>query len=166
MSEQLDWSLQMGNYTYTILHSAVPERNWNSFWSKNILVLRSNLAIYVRYCTQIFKRGKGKWFLVNMNAKTVPVSSPLKPTSWYLEDDLVVRGWGPAHPQGKLTRISLHMFCHSKLWCLRGWITCQQINIVHNEKNDVITICVIESSSWPKIKVSILKTKPGLKFSF
>lgn len=36
----------------------------------------------------------------------------------YLEDDLVVRRWGPAHPQGELTGISLHMFRNSKLWCL------------------------------------------------
>lgn len=31
-----------------------------------------------------------------------------------LEDDLVVRCRGPAHPQGELTGISLHMLCYSK----------------------------------------------------
>ncbi len=85
-----------------------------------------------------------------------PLSLSLKSTSWYLEDDLVVWGRSPAHPQGKLTRISLHMFCYSKLWCLKRWITCQQIHMTHKQKKYAIIMLPADptpkNQSWNQTK--------------
>lgn len=118
--KQLDWSLQTRNHTGSILNLQWRRWSCSSFRRKKKDFGSTKVhQIIMIHCSIFIKQKARKTYYLSYLFQSKSYLS----SSWYLEDDFVVRRWGPAHPQGELARISLHMFCHTKLWCLRRELT-------------------------------------------